>query len=219
MRTKGQGLGRPRNTPPRSNTRERLVQTMLDLMWSASYGAVSVDDICKQADAQKGSFYHFFSSKAELAVVAFETQWEEWRGELDAIFSASRPPLERFSHFLKVLEDEQKKSAKEFGYVVGCPFCSVGSELATQDETIRARIKVIFENHLRYFENALRDAVAEGALPKKLDVKAKAREIDAFINGAMINARIRNSLEPVGRDLVKGVFGCLDVPTPAKKAA
>lgn len=192
---------------------------MLDLMWSSSYGAVSVDDICKQAGAQKGSFYHFFASKAELAVVTFEEQWEKWRTELDAIFSPSRPPLERFVQFLRLLESEQKERLQEFGYVVGCPFCAVGSELATQDEPIRQRIEVIFEAHLRYFETALRDAVAEGLLPKKLDVKAKAREIDAFITGAMTTARIRNSLDPVGRDLVKGVFGCMDIPAPAKKAA
>jgi len=105
------------------------------------------------------------------------------------------------------------------GHVVGCPFCAVGSELATQDEAIRARIEAIFEEHLRYFENALRDAVAEGILPKTTDIKGKAREIDAQITGAMTTARIRNSLEPVGADLVKGVFDCMGArmrePEPA----
>lgn len=207
------------HSTPRSNTRQRLIDTMLELMWNASYGAVSVEDICKAAGAQKGSFYHFFSSKAELTVTCFEQEWEECRTELDAIFSASRPPLERFLTFIEVIREEQEEKHKKFGYVVGCPFCTIGSELATQDEAIRMRVERIFEGYLRYFENAIRDAVADASLPKKTDVKAKARELDTYLTGVMTTARIKNSLEPMGKDLVKGVFHCLEAAIPSKKSA
>jgi TetR/AcrR family transcriptional repressor of nem operon len=195
------------------------METMLDLIWTASYGSISVDDICKAAGAQKGIFYHFFASKAELAMATFEQEWAECRTELDEIFSASRAPLQRFVKFFDVIYKEQQEKQKEFGYVVGCPFCTIGSELATQDESLRERIDEVFTQHLRYFENAIRDAIAQGDLSKKTDVEAKAREIDSFITGAFTTARIKNSLEPMGKDLVKGVFSCLDVAVPGKKAA
>lgn len=80
---------------------------MVDMMWTKGYSAISVDDICKAAGAQKGSFYHFFGSKAELAAATCETVWEECRAELDMVFSPTRPPLERLLYFLQLLYEEQ----------------------------------------------------------------------------------------------------------------
>lgn len=97
---------------------------------------------------------------------------------------------------------------------MGCPFCTIGTELATHDENIRTRIAFIFEAHLRYFETALRDAVAEGLLPAAMDIKAKAQEIDALMIGGLTNARIRNSLTPVGETLRDAVFHSLGLATP-----
>lgn len=192
---------------------------MVELMWTKGYSAVSVDDICKAADAQKGSFYHFFASKAELAAVVCETEWGHYKLELDEVFSPTRPALQRFTRFLEVMYAEQQEKQQAFGYVVGCPFCTIGSELATQDENIRERIEKIFDAHLCYFENALRDAVAEGSLPAATDVKTLAREIDALMTGAMATARIKNTLEPVGKDLLKAVFHCLGVKAPSREKA
>ena len=72
-----------------SNANERLMDAALSLMWEESYGAVTIDDICKRADVRKGSFYYFFSSKCDLAVKALDRMWAGQRSKLDAIFSAS----------------------------------------------------------------------------------------------------------------------------------
>ena len=47
----------------------------MELIWEQSYGSVSVDVICERAGARKGSFYHFFPSKSDLAAVAIEDHW------------------------------------------------------------------------------------------------------------------------------------------------
>jgi len=60
-----------------SDANERLMDAALDLIWEESYGAITIDDICKRADVKKGSFYYFFSSKSELAVAALERMWQE----------------------------------------------------------------------------------------------------------------------------------------------
>ncbi|MCW2286501.1 AcrR family transcriptional regulator, partial [Rhodoblastus acidophilus] len=60
-------------------TKRRLIAAALELIWRSSYGSVSVDDICKAADVRKGSFYHFFPSKADLAVAAMDHADKELR--------------------------------------------------------------------------------------------------------------------------------------------
>ena len=60
-----------------SDADERLKDAALALIWEESYGAVTIDDICKRAEVKKGSFYYFFESKAELAVAALEKMWAD----------------------------------------------------------------------------------------------------------------------------------------------
>src|SRR3954471_19130247 len=91
-----------------SDANERLMDAALDLIWEESYGAVTIDDICKRADVKKGSFYYFFSSKSELAVAALERMWsEKSKPRMDAIFSASVEPLARVTSYLNHLYETQ----------------------------------------------------------------------------------------------------------------
>lgn len=201
------------------DTRARLMQTMLNLIWSQSYNGVSVEDICKAAGAQKGSFYHFFPSKAALAYEVFKSEWEQCRSELDEIFSPTRPALERFRLLGEAILEEQAEKYKELGYVCGCPFATIGSELATQDEQMRTQVEGVFACHMRYFVSAVRDGVAEGVLPADTDVEAKAKEIDNYMLGSMLVARIRNSLLPIEQAFAAGIYHLLGVkpPKPARK--
>src|SRR5579885_2466604 len=81
------------------DTRERLLQAAIDLMWLHGYGSVTIDQLCERAGVLKGSFYHFFESKLELAAAAIQWHWEERRQQLDRIFSASVPALERLNNY------------------------------------------------------------------------------------------------------------------------
>ena len=61
--------------PRKSTAKERLTDAALAILWENSYGTASVDAICEKARVQKGRFYHFFKSKADLAAAALETRW------------------------------------------------------------------------------------------------------------------------------------------------
>ena len=80
--------------------KERLTDAALDLMWENSYGTTSVDAICERAGAKKGSFYYFFKSKSELTAAALEAEWNKNKANMDALFSPTIPPLERFDRYL-----------------------------------------------------------------------------------------------------------------------
>ena len=75
-----------------TNNREKLIETALELIWLESYNAVSVDDICKKAGVQKGSFYHYFPSKAHLALETMDDCVQQHIAEYEEMFSADTPP-------------------------------------------------------------------------------------------------------------------------------
>src|ERR1700760_4599381 len=87
--------------PRVSDMKQRLMEAAMDLMWQNGYGAASVDAICEQAGAKKGSFYYFFKSKSELAAAALEADWQKKRIEMDSIFSATVAPLDRLERYFE----------------------------------------------------------------------------------------------------------------------
>ncbi|MFD2233223.1 TetR/AcrR family transcriptional regulator [Phaeospirillum tilakii] len=188
-----------------------MIDTALELIWKNSYGSVSVDDICKAADVKKGSFYHFFPSKVDLAIAAMEESYRETKPLYDAMFSPASPPVRRFEQMADFILAKQAEAAAKYGRVCGCPCASLGSEMAGQEEGIRAKFEDIAHRQERYYENALRDMVAEGLLPEATDVKVLAQEIYTYLLGQIMIARIQNDLEPLKRDLKPGLLRLLGI--------
>jgi len=197
-----------------SDAKPRLLQATLDLVWTRSYGAVTVDDICEAAGVKKGSFYYFFKSKDELVAAALDRKWEEIRPEFDSIFSASRPALERLRLAFEHIYLRQKELRAKHGCVLGCPFSSVGSEVIAADKTLRASVQRMIQGKQRYIESALRDLQAEGLLGEGQDPSVLARQVYAYIEGVLAQARIGDDLETL-KGAFTGAVRLLGIRPPA----
>jgi len=193
--------------PRKSDAKERLMNAAMDLIWEHSYGATSVDAICEKAGAMKGSFYYFFESKSELAVAALEADWQRKKARMDEIFSAAVPPLERLKAYFRHVYEGQTKRHGECGSVLGCPYCTLGAEIGTQDRAIGRQVQKILDRNSRYFESAIRDAHADGLIFAP-DAKAKARMLVAFFQGSLAQARIGNDVSRL-RGLAAGALELL----------
>jgi TetR/AcrR family transcriptional repressor of nem operon len=177
-----------------SETKEKLLQVGFDLIWDSSYGSVSVDDICKRAGINKGSFYHFFPSKADLVVEAYGEHWKEKRPKMDGIFSPQVPPLERIQNFCRLIYADQQQKAEKYGHVCGCPYASVGSELATLDEKVRTASERLMNAGRKYIESAIADAIREGSVTVK-DPVAASNVLQSLLCGMLVEARVQNDLK------------------------
>lgn len=180
--------------PRVSDMKERLTDAALDLMWENSYGTTSVDAICERADAKKGSFYYFFKSKSELTAAALEAEWNKNKANMDALFSPTIPPLERFDRYFDYVHDRLAELQTECGSILGCPLLSIGSEVSTHDKVVRDTVDRILDRKIKYFESAIRDAHAQGLIAAP-DPEAKAKMLFACYHGTLTQARIQNDLE------------------------
>ncbi len=169
------------------------METAAELIARSSYGRVGVDEICKRAGVHKGSFYHFFPSKSDLAVAALEDHWERTRPEKDRVFSAQVPPLERIAGWCELMRRSQARRKEAMGMVLGCPYTSLGSELSTTDEKVRRKCREIAARTCGYVASAVRDAQRDGLVPRG-DAELKARELYAFAVGALQQAKIDDDL-------------------------
>ena len=203
--------------PRHSDAEERLMTAAMDLIWENSYGATSVDAICEKAGAKKGSFYHFFPSKSALAVKALEADWQRKKARMDQIFSSTVPPLERLRDYFEHVYRGQNKAHGECGSVLGCPYCTLGCEVGTQDRAISGQVRKILDRNARYFESAIRDAHAQGLISAP-DAKSKAQMLIAFFQGSLARARIENDVRLL-RNLARGALELLGAKDASRKRA
>ena len=200
-----------------SDARERLMDAVQALIWEGSYGSTTIDQICEKAGVKKGSFYYFFESKCDLAVAALDREWLTFKPQLDAVFSPAHPPLERIRKLCQFMYAEQEEMKKQCGNVLGCPLCTLGSEVSTQEERLRAKVQELLAYWPKYLETTIRDAHAEGLLHTSDPAKA-AQMVFVYLEGLLAQARIQNNLE-VLKPAEAGVFALLGLNGNQKVAA
>ena len=82
------------DTPETSRT--RLLTATIDLVRVNGYAATRIEDVCAAAGVTKGSFFHHFASKEDLAIAA-AAQWNERAKQLfqQAYFQTNEGALGR----------------------------------------------------------------------------------------------------------------------------
>jgi len=136
---------------------------------------------------------------------------------MDALFSPTVPPLERFERYFDFVHDRLAELQKTCGSILGCPLLSIGSEVGTQDQVVRDTVDRILDRKIKYFESAIRDAHAQGLIVAP-DPEAKARGLFACYHGTLAQARIQNDLELL-RDFKRVAMDVLGVKLEPARAS
>jgi TetR/AcrR family transcriptional repressor of nem operon len=186
-----------------SDTRERLLQAALALISTRTYGGVGVEAICREASVKKGSFYHFFDSKADLAIQALENHWEHYRLHMQSAFSKDIAPLDRLYGYFDGVHRYNRDRHAENECVCGCPFFHLGDEIVGENEKILDTVHRILEGHFSFFRQAVLDAHETGDIAPGHDPEALARYVFAFFEGTLSLSRIHND-PAILLDLVPG---------------
>jgi TetR/AcrR family transcriptional repressor of nem operon len=103
-----------------------------------SYQAVGVDELRQAAGVRKGSFYHYFSSKSDLAKAVVDLHAVAFEGR------PSGPPVAKPAQKVPAIPEAigaiQSALEAQFGRAVGCPFGNFATELSTTDGDLRRHI-------------------------------------------------------------------------------
>jgi TetR/AcrR family transcriptional regulator, transcriptional repressor for nem operon len=190
-----------------SDAREKLLAVAFDLIHENSYGAVSVDQICTRAGVNKGSFYYFFKTKTDLVVAAYEEHWQVKLPNYERIFAKQVPALKRLSLWCYYVRDVQKKRKKQYGHACGCPYTSLGGELATSDPKVRRKAQDLIERHVKYLAGAIEDAQREGRSAAG-DAKLQAELVHSFVIGLLLRSKIYDNLK-ILHHVERGVFALI----------
>jgi TetR/AcrR family transcriptional repressor of nem operon len=185
----------PRGPKAGPGTRQRLVDAATELMWSHGISEVSVDDILERADVLRGSFYHFFNSKADLLLECLDNVWRHQAAQLASMYAGTASPEEALTQHLKMLARAQIDANERLGFVPGTFNMSMPTALLHEDPRIARKLQELMESNLDHLESGLRKiAERRGASDP---VNTTARLLSYSVAGAVLAARMNNSLKPL----------------------
>ncbi len=175
-----------------SDAKKRLVDAGCALMHERGYTAVGVGEVCRLAGVQKGSFYHFFPSKADLALSVIEQQTVFVEGPLEELSNRNVDPVERLVRFTDRVREAHAGVRDARGAMLGCPIGNLAIEMSTQEPRLRARLQLIFDSIVERLAVVVQEAVDQGATPAQPPTQA-AQSILALLEGKVMLAKLHDN--------------------------
>jgi len=187
-------------------TRDRLLEAARYLFWEKGYGGTGMAEILQRAQANSGSFYHFFTSKEALLLAVLEGYLEG----LDPVviqpaFASESDPIERV--FAILAGYRERLLATECRY--GCPL----GRLALEIEAENLPAHQLIERNFSAWTGAVRGCLeaARGRLPHGTDLDALATIVLTTMEGGVLQARSYRRIEPFDQSVaqLRNYFACL----------
>lgn len=80
-----------------NNKLQEIIAAAIQLFKEKGYHATSMQDIADAVGLQKGSLYHYISSKEELLIIIIQEALDVYISRLNEIAAGPEPPRERFA--------------------------------------------------------------------------------------------------------------------------
>ena len=166
-------------------SRHRLLAATIDLVRANGYLATRVDDVCAAAGVTKGSFFHHFATKDELAVAAAGA-WNERAARLFAAapYLLHPRPLDRLLGYVKYRRQLIAGENRDFS-------CYAGTTIQEVHEThpaIREACALAIDTHMQMLRDLIDAALAEHP-EVEVDSATLAVHMQAVIQGAFVMAK------------------------------
>jgi TetR/AcrR family transcriptional regulator, transcriptional repressor for nem operon len=177
-------------------TRERLIASARYLFWDRGYAGTSMADLLSHADANSGSFYHFFESKEALLRAVLEEYLLALRPMVvNPAFERSDEPVERIFAILAGYRERITQTDCKYG----CPLGRLALEIDPENRPAHALIAKNFQGWIAAVRECLEEL--KERMPKETDLDALATYVLAVMEGGVMLARSYGSVEPFDRTI------------------
>jgi TetR/AcrR family transcriptional repressor of nem operon len=181
-----------------ADTKGRLLDGAERLMLAKGFVATTVDEICAAAGVTKGSFFHYFKSKDDLAKAVLE-RFCEIRARLmhESPLRNKKDPLERvYGSIDTFIEMSRSPLAKN-----GCLLGNFAQELSDSHPGMRSLCEQRFAEWAAVLKQELDEAKTKHLPGSRLDTESLAEHFIAIIEGALILAKAKQDMGVLGKSL------------------
>ena len=167
----------------KQTSREKILQSAVQLFLGEGYEATSVNDICKHAGVSKGSFYHYFETKQVL----FLSLMENWSSRV--MQSVLGEPITEDSNAKDVLIQMPYQFNMAFAAVPrGFPMLVDFWRQAMADPAIWKTAVEPYRYFMGFFMRIIETGQQDGSIRKDIDSEILARLLVAVAMGFLLEA-------------------------------
>jgi len=194
--------------PANPQTRARLLDAALSVIRTQGYAATTVDDICRAAGLSKGSFFHHFATKEDLAVGAAR-HWAEVTGALfaEADYHEPADPLDRLLAYVDLRRRLIQGTLPELTCLVG----TMAQEAYETSPAIRDACWASIHGHADTLVADIQAALDARGMQPDWTAESLALHTQAVIQGGFILAKAsadaRHAIEAI--DHLERYIECL----------
>jgi TetR/AcrR family transcriptional repressor of nem operon len=185
-------------TQSQHESKTKLLDAALHVIRAKGYAATTVDDICHQAGVTKGSFFHHFKSKDELAIAAIA----HWEAMTDGFFASApyhqaKDPLDRLLGYVDFRAAILTGDLPDYTCLLG----TLVQETYGTHPDIRAACDRGTSSHIARLTIDIEAAKKRYAPTASWDAESVGYFIQAVLQGSFIFAKAKQSPEVVRDNL------------------
>ena len=167
-------------------SKAKLLDAALRVIRTKGYSATRIEDVCEAAGLTKGSFFHHFKSKEELALAAAE-HWNVMTGEFfrSAPYNLLPDPVDRLLAYVDFRKAILQGKLPEFTCLVG----TMVQEVYETHPSIRDACDKSIREHAAMLELEIVKATHMHRMNAEWSEESLALYMQAVIQGAFILAK------------------------------
>jgi TetR/AcrR family transcriptional repressor of nem operon len=197
-------------TQTQHESKRKLLDAALHAIRAKGYTATRVEDVCDEAGLTKGSFFHHFKSKEELAVAAAE-YWSLRTGQLfrGAEYHAATDPVDRLLGYVDFRKALLQGELPEFTCLVG----TMVQEVYETHPALREVCEASIWGHAATLEPDIAEAIRMYGVHGNWTARSLALHMQAVIQGSFILAKAHGGPEVAAESIdhlrryLEGLFG------------
>jgi TetR/AcrR family transcriptional repressor of nem operon len=171
-------------------SKARLLDATIKVVRTKGYNATRIEDVCAEAGVTKGSFFHHFKSKDDLALAALD-HWKASSVDLfaHAPYHHARDPLDRVLAYVDFRKAILTGELPEFTCFAG----TMVQEAYATNPQIRAACENSICGHAKLLETDIEAAMRKYRVAEDVTAESLALHTQCVIQGAFILAKATGS--------------------------
>jgi TetR/AcrR family transcriptional regulator, transcriptional repressor for nem operon len=180
------------------DSKTRLLDATLKVVRAKGYHATRIEDVCTEAGLTKGSFFHHFKGKDDLALAA-AAHWDAQTTEFfaEAPYHAPDDPLERLLAYVAFRKAILTGELPEFTCFAG----TIIQEAYLTHPEISAACEKTITAHAKTLEADIREAMRKYHVRGNWTAESLALHIQVVIQGSLILAKAKASAAAAAESL------------------
>jgi TetR/AcrR family transcriptional regulator, transcriptional repressor for nem operon len=176
----------------RHESKTKFLNAAMHVIRVKGYTATRIEDVCAEAGLTKGSFFHHFKGKEELALAAAE-HWEEVTSDLfrSAPYRQLVDPLDRVLAYVDFRKAILQGELADFTCLVG----TMVQEVYDTNPRLREACNRSISSHAATVEADIAEAMEKYGVKAEWTAQSLALYTQATLQGAFILAKAKGGPE------------------------